>query len=71
MVPVGGTDPKLTKMGNPVTGFPANDPYSGRVIAAYGVATLGRTGRWRSGPAASLDKLGAKMAIDQGYAGGP
>ena len=39
----GGTDPKLTKMGNPwLIRFRPNDTYSGRVIAAYGVATLGK-----------------------------
>jgi hypothetical protein len=39
----GGTDPKLTKMGNPwLIRFRPNDTYSGRVIASYGVGTLGR-----------------------------
>src|ERR1700729_2977656 len=39
----GGTDPKLTKMGNPwLIRIRPNDTYSGRVIAAYGVATLGK-----------------------------
>src|SRR6202167_5553533 len=37
----GGTDPALTKMGNPwLIRFRPNDTYSGRVIAAYGVETL-------------------------------
>jgi branched-chain amino acid transport system substrate-binding protein len=76
----GGTDPKLTKMGNPwLIRFRPNDSYSGRVIAAYGVATLGKKNRaivhstdafGTSGfqaLSASLDKLGAKIAIDQGY----
>ncbi len=39
----GGTDPALTKMGNPwLIRFRPNDTYSGRVIAAYGVETLGK-----------------------------
>ena len=39
----GGTDPKLTKMGNPwLIRFRPNDAYSGRVIASYGVETLGK-----------------------------
>ena len=39
----GGTDPALTKMGNPwLIRFRPNDSYSGRVIAAYGVETLGK-----------------------------
>jgi branched-chain amino acid transport system substrate-binding protein len=76
----GGTDPKLTKMGNPwLIRFRPNDTYSGRVIAAYGVATLGKK-NWAivhstdafgtsgfESLSASLDKLGAKVAIDQGY----
>ena len=76
----GGTDPKLTEMGNPwLIRFRPNDTYSGRVIAAYGVATLGKknwaivhstdafgTSGFRA-LSASLDKLGAKIAIDQGY----
>jgi branched-chain amino acid transport system substrate-binding protein len=76
----GGTDPKLTKMGNPwLIRFRPNDTYSGRVIAAYGVATLGKK-KWAivhstdafgtsgfQALSASLDKLGAKIAIDQGY----
>ena len=76
----GGTDPKLTKMGNPwLIRFRPNDTYSGRVIAAYGVATLGKK-NWAivhstdafgtsgfQALSASLEKLGAKIAIDQGY----
>jgi branched-chain amino acid transport system substrate-binding protein len=76
----GGTDPKLTKMGNPwLIRFRPNDSYSGRVIAAYGVATLGKK-KWAivhstdafgtsgfEALSASLDKLGAKVAIDGGY----
>jgi branched-chain amino acid transport system substrate-binding protein len=39
----GGTDPALTKMGNPwLIRFRPNDTYSARVIASYGVATLGK-----------------------------
>ena len=76
----GGTDPALTKMGNPwLIRFRPNDSYSGRVIASYGVETLGKknwaivhsTDAFGMGGlkalSASLDKLGAKVAIDQGY----
>ncbi len=39
----GGTDPALTKLGNPwLFRFRPNDTYSGRVIADYGVETLGK-----------------------------
>ena len=76
----GGTDPALTKMGNPwMIRFRPNDTYSGRVIASYGVETLGKK-NWAlvhstdafgtSGNnllAAAIDKLGGKVAIDQGY----
>ena len=76
----GGTDPALTKMGNPwLIRFRPNDSYSGRVIATYGVETLGKknwaivhstdafgTGGFKA-LSASLDKIGAKIAIDQGY----
>jgi len=76
----GGTDPALTKMGNPwLIRFRPNDSYSGRVIASYGVETLGKknwaivhsTDAFGMGGlkalSASLDKLRAKVAIDQGY----
>ena len=76
----GGTDPALTKMGNPwLIRFRPNDSYSGRVIAAYGVETLGKknwaivhsTDAFGTGGlkalSASLDKIGAKVALDQGY----
>ncbi len=76
----GGTDPALTKMGNPwLIRFRPNDSYSGRVIASYGVETLGKknwaivhsTDAFGMGGlkalSASLDKLGAKVTIDQGY----
>jgi branched-chain amino acid transport system substrate-binding protein len=76
----GATDPTLTKMGNPwLFRFRPNDSYSGRVIASYGVETLGRK-NWaivhstdafgRSGFKAlsgALDKIGAKVLTDQGY----
>jgi branched-chain amino acid transport system substrate-binding protein len=76
----GGTDPALTKMGNPwMVRFRPNDSYSGRVIASYGVETLGKK-NWAlvhstdafgtSGNnllAASIGKLGGKVVIDQGY----
>jgi branched-chain amino acid transport system substrate-binding protein len=42
-VMVGGTDPQLTHMGNPwLFRFRPNDSYSARVIADYGVKTLGK-----------------------------
>jgi branched-chain amino acid transport system substrate-binding protein len=76
----GGTDPALTKMGNPwLIRFRPNDTYSARVIASYGVETLGKknwaivhsTDAFGTGGlkalSPSLDKLGAKVAIDQGY----
>jgi branched-chain amino acid transport system substrate-binding protein len=76
----GGTDPALTKMGNPwLIRFRPNDTYSARVIASYGVETLGKknwaivhsTDAFGMGGlkalSPSLDKLGAKVAIDQGY----
>lgn len=46
-VMIGGTDPTLTHMGNQwLFRFRPNDSYSGRVIADYGVNTLGkRNGR--------------------------
>src|ERR1700734_2962259 len=76
----GGTDPALTKIGNPwMIRFRPNDSYSGRVIASYGVETLGKK-NWalvhstdafgKSGNkllAGALDRLGAKVATDQGY----
>ena len=76
----GGTDPALTKMGNPwLFRFRPNDSYSGRMIASFGVETLGKK-NWaivhstdafgESGfkaLSAALDKIGVKIAIDQGY----
>ena len=80
-VMIGGTDPNLTHMGNPwLFRFRPNDSYSGRVIAEYGVSTLGKK-KWAvlhstdafgtaGGKAltAALEKLGAPVALDQGYA---
>jgi branched-chain amino acid transport system substrate-binding protein len=77
----GGTDPNLTKLGNPwLFRFRPNDNYSGRVIADYGVKTLGKK-KWAvlhstdafgtaGGKALSeaLEKLGAPSVLDQGYA---
>ncbi|MFL6839294.1 MAG: ABC transporter substrate-binding protein [Bradyrhizobium sp.] len=80
-VMIGGTDPNLTHMGNQwVFRFRPNDSYSGRVIADYGVNTLGKK-KWAvlhstdafgtaGGKAlsAALDKLGCPAVLDQGYA---
>src|SRR6201991_4077170 len=77
----GGTDPNLTKLGNPwLFRFRPNDSYSGRVIADYGVKTLGKK-KWAvlhptdafgtaGGKALTeaLEKLGAPSVLDQGYA---
>lgn len=77
----GGTDPNLTRLGNPwLFRFRPNDSYSGRVIADYGVKTLGKK-KWAivhstdafgtaGGKALSeaLTKLGAPAVLDQGYA---
>ena len=74
----GGTDPALTKMGNPwLIRFRPNDTYSARVIASYGVATLGKK-NWAivhatdafgmsgfKALSAALDRIGAKVAIDK------
>jgi branched-chain amino acid transport system substrate-binding protein len=76
----GGTDPTLTKLGNRwLFRFRPNDSYSGRVIAAYGVETLGKKD-WAvvhstdafgtNGVKAlteSLGKVGGIVALDQGY----
>ncbi|WP_315837695.1 ABC transporter substrate-binding protein [Bradyrhizobium prioriisuperbiae] len=77
----GGTDPNLTKLGNPwLFRFRPNDSYSGRVIADYGVKTLGKK-KWAivhstdafgtaGGKALTeaLVKLDAPPVLDQGYA---
>src|SRR3984957_15861548 len=76
----GGTDPVLTKMGNPwLIRFRPNDTYSARVIATYGVETLGKK-NWAivhstdafgtsgfKAVSAALDGMGAKVTTDQGY----
>jgi branched-chain amino acid transport system substrate-binding protein len=80
-VMIGGTDPNLTHMGNQwLFRFRPNDSYSGRVIADYGVNTLGKK-KWAvlhstdafgtaGGKALSsaLEKLGVPAVLDQGYA---
>jgi branched-chain amino acid transport system substrate-binding protein len=77
----GGTDPVLTHMGNPwFFRFRPNDLYSARVISEYGISTLGKK-KWAvvhstdafgtSGAKAlveALEKGGATVALDQGYA---
>ena len=80
-VMIGGTDPTLTHMGNPwLFRFRPNDSYSGRVIAEYGVKTLGKK-KWAivhstdafgtAGGKALASALathdGATVALDQGY----
>src|SRR5260370_36155099 len=76
-----GTDPNLTHMGNQwLFRFRPNDSYSGRVIADYGVKTLGKK-KWSilhspdafgtaggQGAAPALEKLGIPALLDQGYA---
>ena len=80
-VMIGGTDPALTHMGNQwLFRFRPNDSYSGRVLADYGVNTLGKK-KWAivhstdafgtaGGKALTeaLAKIGATVALDQGYA---
>jgi len=81
-VMIGGTDPTLTHMGNPwLFRFRPNDSYSGRVIADFGVNSLGKK-KWAivhstdafgtSGGKALASALaeipGASVALDQGYA---
>jgi branched-chain amino acid transport system substrate-binding protein len=80
-VMIGGTDPTLTHMGNPwLFRFRPNDSYSGRVIADFGVNTLGKK-KWAivhstdafgtaggKALAAALEKLGTPAVLDQGYA---
>ena len=77
----GGTDPNLTRLNNPwLFRFRPNDSYSGRVIADYGVKTLGKK-KWAivhstdafgtaGGKALTeaLVKLEAPPVLDQGYA---
>ena len=80
-VMIGGTNPDLTHSGNPwLFRFRPNDSYSGRVIADFGVNTLGKK-KWAivhstdafgtaGGKALTeaLTKLGAPPVLDQGYA---
>jgi branched-chain amino acid transport system substrate-binding protein len=80
-VMIGGTDPALTHMGNQwLFRFRPNDSYSGRVLADYGVNTLGKK-KWAivhstdafgtaggKALAEALGKSGATIALDQGYA---
>jgi branched-chain amino acid transport system substrate-binding protein len=79
-VMIGGTDPNLTHMGNQwLFRFRPNDSYSGRVIAEYGVKTLGKK-KWfvlhstdafgTAGGKALTEALGKldATATDQGYA---
>ncbi|HVX76301.1 MAG TPA: ABC transporter substrate-binding protein [Bradyrhizobium sp.] len=80
-VMIGGTDPNLTHMGNQwLFRCRPNDSYSGRVIAEYGVKTLGKK-KWAvlhstdafgtaGGKALTeaLTKLGCTPVLDQGYA---
>src|ERR1700743_2868960 len=80
-VMIGGNDPNLTHMGNQwLFRCRPNDSYSGRVIAEFGVNTLGKK-KWAvlhstdafgtaGGKALSegLAKLGAPSVLDQGYA---
>jgi branched-chain amino acid transport system substrate-binding protein len=80
-VMIGGTDPMLTHMGNQwLFRFRPNDSYSGRVIADYGVNTLGKK-KWAivhstdafgtaggKALASALEKLGNPAVLDQGYA---
>ena len=77
----GGTDPVLTQLGNPwLFRFRPNDTYSARVIADFGISTLGKK-RWAivhstdafgtSGSKLLTDalaKAGGTVALDQGYA---
>ena len=80
-VMIGGTDPTLTHMGNPwYFRFRPNDTYSARVIAEYGVKTLGKK-KWAivhstdafgtSGMkalVANLKSMGITPVLVQGYA---
>src|SRR6201990_3320075 len=79
-VMIGGTDPALTHMNNPwLFRYRPNDSYSGRVIADYGVNTLGKK-KWAivhstdafgtaggKALADALTKLGTPAVLDQGY----
>ena len=79
-VAFGGTDPQLTRLGNPwLFRFRPNDLYSARVIAQYATETLAKK-KWAilhstdafgtSGAKALTDavaKAGGTVALDQGY----
>jgi branched-chain amino acid transport system substrate-binding protein len=79
-VMIGGTDPALTKLGNPwIFRFRPNDTYSARVIADYGVNVL-KLKKWAivhstdafgtngmKNLSEALTKLGATTALVQGY----
>src|SRR3979411_1788088 len=76
-VMIGGTNPDLTHMGNQwLFRFRPNDSYSGRVIADFGVNTLGKkkwaivhsTDAFGTAVSDALGKLGAPAVLDQGYA---
>src|SRR5947209_20281422 len=80
-VMIGGTDPNLSHMGNQwLFRFPPNNSYCVRVIADYGVNTLGKK-KWAivhstdafgtaggKALASALEKLGNPAVLDQGYA---
>jgi branched-chain amino acid transport system substrate-binding protein len=79
-VMIGGTDPQLTHMGNPwLFRFRPNDIYSARVIADYGVNTLGKkkwaivhsTDAFGTGGMKNLVQdlkgMGVEPALVQGY----
>jgi branched-chain amino acid transport system substrate-binding protein len=77
---IGGTDPQLTRLGNPwLFRFRPNDFYSARVIAQYGMETLAKK-KWAivhstdafgtSGAKAlaeAVGKAGGTVSLDQGY----
>jgi branched-chain amino acid transport system substrate-binding protein len=77
---IGGTDPSLTHMGNPwLFRFRPNDSYSARVIADFGVNTLGKK-KWAvvhatdafgtagmTSLVASLKSMGVEPVLVQGY----
>ena len=77
---IGGTDPALTHMGNPwLFRFRPNDGYSARVIADYGVNTLGKK-KWaivastdafgtggKDALVAALKTMGITPVLVQGY----
>jgi branched-chain amino acid transport system substrate-binding protein len=78
---IGGTDPELTHMGNQwLFRFRPNDTYSARVIANYGVKTLGKK-KWAivhstdafgtagmKALVAALKGMGIEPVLVQGYA---